>query len=88
VSQFELAHQGVIGVGDSGKFAAGNGEKLIGAVKGSDLGNDVAGFGERIVVDHETAGDGARDFSAGVRDAAEILGAIIVGNEIDEFAIR
>src|SRR5258708_40129843 len=54
VSQFELAHQGVIGVGDSGKFAAGNGEKLIGAVKGSGLGNDGAGFGGRMARAHET----------------------------------
>src|SRR5712692_6222303 len=88
VGQPELALQGVVRVGALSQLAAANGKKLVGAVDASDLGHNVAGFAEGIVIDHEATGDGAGNFTASGRDAAEILGAIVVGNEIDKFAIR
>ena len=89
MGELELAHEVVIGVGDLSEFSigAGDGEELIRAVDGGDLGDDVTGGGERVVVDHETAADGAGDLAAGDGDAADVLGAVIVGNEINGFAV-
>jgi hypothetical protein len=43
--------------------------------------------GERVVVDHETAGNRAGDLTAGDEDTADVLGAVVIGNEIDGFAV-
>src|SRR5206468_2298824 len=89
VGDLELAHEGVVGVGDLRELSIrdGEGEELVGAVDGGDLGDEVAGGGERVVVDHETAANGAGDLAAGDGDAADVLGAVVIGDEIDELAV-
>src|SRR6266403_1259117 len=91
VTELELAHERVVGVGNLRKFSLGGGrrdcEKFVGTVDGGDLGDEVAIGGERVVVDHETTGDGAGDFAAGYGDATDVLGAVVVGNEINGFAV-
>src|ERR1700694_2503553 len=53
VGELELAHESIVGVGDLRDFStgAGDGEELVGAVDGGDLGDEVAGGGERVVID-------------------------------------
>ncbi len=92
VGEFELAHEIVVGVSNLRELALGGGrgdcEKFVGTVDCGDPGDEVAGGGERVVVDHETTGDGAGDLAARSGDSAEVLGAVVVGNEIDGFAVR
>src|SRR6266699_6380532 len=71
-----------LGVGSGRK-----GEQFVGSIDGSDLRDEVSRFGERVVVDHQAASDGAGDFSADRGDAADILRAVIVGDEIDELSV-
>jgi len=65
----------------------GEGEEFVGTVDGGDLGDEVTSGGERVIVDHEAVGDGAGDLAAGDEDATDVLGAVVVGNEIDGFAV-
>src|SRR5712664_1851820 len=91
VGEPELAHEVVVGVSNLRELALGGGrgdcEKFVGTVDGGDLGDEVAGGGERVVVDHETAGDGAGDLAAGDEDAADVLRAVVVGNEVNGFTV-
>ena len=61
---------------------------LVGAIERGDLGDKVSGFGEGIVVDRNTAAEGPRDLAAGDGDAADVLSAVIVSDEVDELAVR
>ena len=45
-------------------------------------------LGNRICVNHQAAADGTRDLTAADWNAAEILGAVIIGDEVNELAIR
>jgi len=82
----KLAHESIVGVGDLRKFSiggrGGDSKELVGAVDGGDVGDEVTGWRERVVVDHETAANGAGDLPARDGDAADVLGAVVVGNEI------
>ena len=88
VGELELAHQGVVGVCNPGQFAVGNRVQLIRVVESGDLRDDVAGLGKRVVVDHQTAPDRANDLASGHGDPAEILRAIVIGDEIEVLPVR
>ena len=62
-------------------------EDFAGAVHGGDLGGDIAAFCERVGVEHQAAGDRARDFAACDGDLRQILGAVVVGDEVDGLAV-
>src|SRR6266571_2978324 len=77
-------------MGDAYRLGVGGGregEEFVRSINGGDLRDEVSRFGERVVVDHQAASDGAGDFSAGSGDAADILRAVIVGDEIDELSV-
>src|SRR6267378_4451283 len=91
VRELKLTHEGIVGVRDLREFSLGGGrgkcEELVGAVDGGDLGDEVTGGSKRVIVDHEAAADGAGDLAAGDGDAADVLRAVVVGHEIDGFAV-
>src|SRR5690242_12284527 len=72
---------------DLSGLAAGNREKLVRAINRGNLGNDVSRRGESVVVDHEAASDRTSDVASERRNATQILRAVVVGNEVNEFAI-
>src|SRR5690349_20961571 len=74
-------------MGDLSGLATGNREKLVRTINRGNLGNDVSRPGESIVIDHEAAPDRTSDFTPGRWNAAQILRAVVVGNEVNEFAI-
>src|SRR5450631_61369 len=88
VRDFQLRKERVVSVGNLREFAAGNGEQLIGAIDGGDLGGDVSGFPDGVVVDHQAAANRPSNFASACGNTAKILRAIIVGDEIDEFSVR
>src|SRR5215472_9129201 len=75
-------------MGDLGGLSARRGVKLVWAVDGGDLRDEVAGFGQRVVVDCKAAAEGPADFAPCYGDAAEIQGAIVVGDEVYKLSIR
>src|SRR5258708_5793695 len=87
--QLELRDQRVVCFGEARRFPAATREEVdfVGAVEKADLSGDDAVFAKRIRSHVETAANGARDLPARNCDAAEILRAIIFGDEIDGAAI-
>src|SRR5215472_3923961 len=69
------------------ELAAGDSEEFVRAINCGNLRDGVAGFGEGVVIDHETPAHEACDFAASGRNVAQILGAVVIGNEVDEFAV-
>lgn len=65
-----------------------NREQLIWTVDCCNLRDHATRFCERVVVHHETAAYGASNLSAIGRNVASILSAVVVGYEIDGFAVR
>src|SRR5690348_742131 len=87
VRKFELAKESIIRMSDLGESAGGNRKQLVRTVDCGDLRDNFARFGQREVVDHEAATNATRDFTPGRWNAAQILRAVVVGNEVNEFAI-
>ena len=88
VRNLQLRKERVVGVGNLREFAGGDGEQLVGTIDRRDLGSDFSSFPDGVIVDHQAAANRPRNLSSRRGNAAKILRAIIVGDEIYRFSVR
>ena len=65
----------------------GDSVDLGGAIDGGDLRRNLAGLGDAVGGDDERPEMGRVIFAAGRGNAAEVLGAVVVGEEVDGLAV-
>src|ERR1700676_2836395 len=89
LDELELGHDGVVGLGEASELVARGGLRVnfAGAVGHVDLDGDVAILRYGIGVEGEAGGNRAGDFAACQGDAAEILCAIVIGDEVDRVPV-
>src|ERR1700680_715626 len=86
--QLKLREERIVGVCDLGKLAAGNGKNFVGTVDGRHLRGDVSRLRDVVIIDHQTAADWPGYFSTRNRYAAKVLGAIVIGDKVNEPSVR
>src|SRR5579859_284582 len=90
VGELELGEEGVVDVGELGKFSVDECVDFIGAVEGGDLGGDIAvgAVADRVGADHDAAREGASALLTIAKiDLGQILGAVVINDEVDGFSI-
>src|SRR5579859_1772358 len=90
VGKLELGEEGVVDVGELGKFSVDECVDFIGAVEGGDLGGDIAvgAVADRVGTDHDAAREGASaKLTIAKIDLGQILRAVVINDEVDGFAI-
>src|SRR5690242_6781649 len=85
---FELGEESVVGVRDLSKLSAGNSEEFVGPIDRGELDNYPAGGINGVAVYHAAPGNKTCEILACDRDPEKVLRTVVIGYEVNGFAIR
>src|SRR5690348_8539426 len=85
---FELGEEGIVRVSDLSKLSAGNGEEFVGPIDRGELDDYPAVGINGVAVYHAAPGNKTCEILTCDRDPEKVLCTVVVGDEVDGFAIR